>query len=81
MPLDLREPREKVVSVCAVAVPPMELGWALVLFFFLTDNAISESMLLVTANFLDAPKMQKSCLDNEKGTKLYRLSVFLIKQW
>lgn len=80
MPLDLREPREKMVSVCAVAVPLMELGWALA-FFFLTDNAISESMLLVTANFLDASKMQKSCLDNEKGTKLYRLSVFLIKQW
>lgn len=79
MPLDLREPREKVVSVCAVAVPPMELGWALV--FFLTDNAISESMLLVTANFLDASKMQKSYLDNEKETKLYRLSMFLIKQW
>lgn len=38
-------------------------------------------MLLVTANFLDASKMQKSYLDNEKETKLYRLSVFLIKQW
>lgn len=47
--------------------------WSLAeLLYFVTGSAVSESMLLVTSSFLSASKMQKSCLDDEKVTKMYK---------